>query len=332
MSYQGKVVPFHTRDGRLAGRVGPTYLHDEEAARALLDAGFTRAEGPTGLAIMKEESWLSPDAQGDLLIQDDQWGPSYGLMQIRSSKAMRDPRRLRDVAFNLEQARGLFKVRGWKPWGAFNSLRYRKHLAWAEGVFSQLEGASVPRSVKSLLKLLDEINHLAPSRNKAWDGWIGDSAHAARHSDHNSEPDGTVDARDYTHDPAHGADMSAISADIVANKDRRVSYLIWNRRICSGNNGPAPWVWRAYVGSNPHDHHMHVSVLDAYQDDETPWLEEDILAAVTRKEFDKLAEEVHAIYKAVGDLKDGKYVGDTENVDLPALAATIQAIAAKVGV
>lgn len=141
MPYQGRRIEFKASQGRIAGRVGPTYLEAEEAARAIIKAGFPSSEGPTALAVMKEESWLSPDAQGDLLIQDEEWGPSYGLLQIRSRKDKangRDASKLKDVAYNLEQAHSLFLVSGWRPWGAFTSGRYRKHLAWAEDVFALL--------------------------------------------------------------------------------------------------------------------------------------------------------------------------------------------------
>lgn len=155
------------------------------------------------------------------------------------------------------------------------------------------------RLVASLRKLMGEVDAMAPRRSRASDGTIGDSAHSSRKSDHNPEPDGTVDACDITHDPAHGADMESVYQTIVASRDRRVKYIIWRRTITSGNAGPSPWVRRRYSGSNPHDKHMHVSVLDAYQDDTAAWLEEDAMAAVSREEFDKLADKVDDIHTAL---------------------------------
>lgn len=129
----------------------------------------------------------------------------------------------------------------------------------------------VARSVESLKVLLAQINKLAPNRSKASDGWIGDAKHMARHSDHNPEPDGTVDARDFTNDPSGGCDMAKVCDAIAASKDKRVSYMICNGRIMSGRKGPKPWIWRKYSGANGHYHHAHVSVLDEGQDDKTPW-------------------------------------------------------------
>jgi hypothetical protein len=128
----------------------------------------------------------------------------------------------------------------------------------------------VDRSVESLKTLLAQINALAPGRKKQSDGWIGDKAHMSRHSDHNPEPDGTVDARDFTHDPP-ALDIQKLANAIAASKDKRVSYMICNGKIMSGRKGPKPWVWRPYNGKNGHYHHLHVSVLDEGQDDKTPW-------------------------------------------------------------
>lgn len=151
---------------------------------------------------------------------------------------------------------------------------------------------------KGLLKLRDEINMLAPHRSTASDGFIGDAAHAGTVSDHNPQhpappgnPDYQVDAGDFTHDPAHGADMGRISEAIRRSRDRRVSYVIFNRRIFSGPDGPAPFVWRPYTGtSDPHTNHMHVSVRDRTHDQDQDWviimLDPKDIAAIVEAVFD----------------------------------------------
>lgn len=129
-----------------------------------------------------------------------------------------------------------------------------------------------------LNKLLAQINAAAPNRSKVSDGSIGDPAHQATNSDHNPEhppppgnPDYEVDARDFTQDAAHNADMAVIAEAIRQSKDPRVSYVIYNRRIFSGPEGPQPWVWRPYSGTDPHTSHMHVSVRDATHDQTQDW-------------------------------------------------------------
>lgn len=125
--------------------------------------------------------------------------------------------------------------------------------------------------VKALETLLNQINKAAPKRSKASDGWIGDTAHSARKSQHNPDADGSVDAIDITHDPKGGADMAIIADAIRQSKDKRVGYVIFNGRIFSGPGGKQPFVWRTYTGSNKHTKHMHVDVTDRDQNDTTPW-------------------------------------------------------------
>ena len=117
-------------------------------------------------------------------------------------------------------------------------------------------------------QLLAEINASAPNRSKASDGSIGDADHQNRDSDHNPWCCGwVVTARDFTHDPGNGFDSYAYAdwqrqrcrGDILADgaRETRVKYIISNRRIASPDEN---WAWREYTGSNPHDHHCHVSV------------------------------------------------------------------------
>jgi hypothetical protein len=111
------------------------------------------------------------------------------------------------------------------------------------------------RAARSLDVLLDEINSIAPGRSTASDGTIGDRSHAATDSDHNPNASNVVTARDFTHDPAQGADMHRISRRIVAILPRALKYVIWNRQIWS--RARAAEGWRPHRG---HTGHMHVSV------------------------------------------------------------------------
>jgi peptidoglycan hydrolase-like protein with peptidoglycan-binding domain len=60
---------------------------------------------------------------------------------------------------------------------------------------------------------------------------------------------------------------------VIASRDPRIKYLIWNRRIVSGDAGPSPWVKRPYTGSNPHNMHVHISVkgTKAEYDNDAAW-------------------------------------------------------------
>ncbi|MDQ6433378.1 hypothetical protein RB623_04860 [Mesorhizobium sp. LHD-90] len=130
-------------------------------------------------------------------------------------------------------------------------------------------------------KALSDATLRWPKRNRASDGIIGDAAHQARKSDHN---DGN--AFDLTHDPANGVDCEQLAKEVIW--DNRVTYVIWNRQICSTDQvhrrqadesctypryqGPEKHRrWEPYVGTNPHTSHMHVSIRVDARDDLSPW-------------------------------------------------------------
>src|SRR6266508_1112076 len=127
------------------------------------------------------------------------------------------------------------------------------------------------RLARSLETLRQQIDQLAPNRDKDSDGWIGDASHQAHKSEHNPDANGVVRALDITNDPAHGVDSQALAEQLRQSKDPRILYLISNRRIASSEVDA--WTWRHYGGQNPHDHHMHISVVEdpARYDATNPW-------------------------------------------------------------
>jgi len=105
---------------------------------------------------------------------------------------------------------------------------------------------------------------LWPKRSKASDGWIGDTSHAARPSDHNpAPPDGIVRALDITN---AGIDVDGLIAAVI--RDPRTRYVISRGRIWTRENG-----WQKYTGANRHDKHVHISVRSVgnYDRDASPW-------------------------------------------------------------
>lgn len=144
------------------------------------------------------------------------------------------------------------------------------------------EAAAAPapwRVAKALLALREQVNAMAPNRRKKSDGTIGDAAHASRASDHNpwvrDAGVGVVTAMDITHDPDGGCDAGALADALLASRDPRIKYVIFNRRIASHlqKGAAAPFQWRPYGGSNPHTKHVHISVREvktAY-DATDPW-------------------------------------------------------------
>jgi len=88
----------------------------------------------------------------------------------------------------------------------------------------------------------------------------------ARKSDHNPNSRGVVTAVDITRDSENGPDAEQLALSCL--KDRRVKYVIYNRRIASQGG-----TWRRYRGSNPHTQHVHISVSTdpALYDDASQW-------------------------------------------------------------
>lgn len=133
------------------------------------------------------------------------------------------------------------------------------------------------RVAHSLLHMLEQLNATYPARKKDSDGTIGDARHQAESSsDHNPwvhDKDGqpVVTALDVTHDPASGCTGQKLADALVASRDLRIKYLIWNRHICS--SVVAPWTWRPYHGSSPHTEHVHISVKpqQSFYDDNRDW-------------------------------------------------------------
>jgi len=127
------------------------------------------------------------------------------------------------------------------------------------------------RLARALVTLRAQVDQAHPGRAKFNDGWIGDTAHQARKSDHNPNAAGVVQAIDLSHDPAHGFDSYDFADMLRQKRDLRIKYVISHGRIFS--SAVTPWEWRPYVGLDSHDHHVHISASDDPQryDDGSLW-------------------------------------------------------------
>lgn len=111
------------------------------------------------------------------------------------------------------------------------------------------------------IAVLRQATALAPKRKKTSDGLLPSAAHIKENpnSDHN-----TGLAVDLTHDPKNGIDCKKIFQAL--KKDKRVKYLIFNGRIWQRGFGE-----KAYIGSNSHRSHLHISILNNHRNDVSPW-------------------------------------------------------------
>jgi hypothetical protein len=129
-----------------------------------------------------------------------------------------------------------------------------------------------PRLSKAAGQLREQIDDSFPSRDRTSDGWIGDTRHAARPSDHNPDVDGWVRAIDVDRDLSGRAkpDLMPDLADQIrllckSKKERRITYIIFDGRIASSKKS---WAWRTYEGTNKHNHHCHISFAKEADNDE----------------------------------------------------------------
>ncbi len=126
----------------------------------------------------------------------------------------------------------------------------------------------------SLLRLREQINEAFPDRLKVSDGTIGDIAHSARTSDHNPNEAGVVCAMDITNDPEQFPGQAYADA-LVASRDERIKYIIFNHRMCRSypSGSLKAWQWGPYSGMNAHEHHVHLSVRpeSRYYDSNADW-------------------------------------------------------------
>ena len=119
-----------------------------------------------------------------------------------------------------------------------------------------------PKLCKAGQQLRLQVDDSFPDRDRTSDGWIGDTRHQARPSDHNPDEQGIVRAIDIDRDLSGKAkpDLMPDLADQIRlcarAGDKRISYVIFQSKICSPKKN---WAWRSYDGVNKHTHHIHIS-------------------------------------------------------------------------
>ena len=116
---------------------------------------------------------------------------------------------------------------------------------------------------KAAVQLREQIDDSFPDSDRTSDGWIGDTRHSHRVSDHNPDANGWVRAIDIDRDLFKGSkpDVMPDLADQLraacrSKSEKRISYIIFDGRIASPILN---WKWRTYKGANPHKKHAHVS-------------------------------------------------------------------------
>jgi cell wall-associated NlpC family hydrolase len=127
-----------------------TQLTAEQVAQFAYQAGFRGNALITAVAISHAETDptpFDPASRGDVGLEDNTWGASIGLWQIRSLRADMNTGRTRDEAANLDpatNARHAYTISGggtnWTPWSTYNNGAYKQYLA--EGQTASANAAS----------------------------------------------------------------------------------------------------------------------------------------------------------------------------------------------
>jgi hypothetical protein len=129
-----------------------------------------------------------------------------------------------------------------------------------------------PKLCAAGVQLRDQVDTWFPDRcTKSPEGWLGDSRHSARKSDHNPDINGWVRAVDINSRLESSDSLAPYLADqirIAGKSDKRLSYVIYNGRICSKILN---WKWRKYSGVNPHKRHLHISFTKLGDTDARPF-------------------------------------------------------------
>lgn len=150
------------------------------------------------------------------------------------------------------------------------------------------------------------VNAAYPFRDKGSDGTIGDSAHSSRTSDHNADPDGSVDAWDMDVEvngrgkPARD-DVELLKGVFEGHPSS--SYWIHNDQISFRSEG---WQRRSYAYAGPdrnrHTHHVHWNTRSSHEDSTAPWVipsqEDDML---TPQQDQKLTDTHYTTTSAINN-------------------------------
>lgn len=168
--------------------------------------------------------------------------------------------------------------------------------------------------IPCLKTLFAEFNRIAPGRDHASDGSIGDAAHAGEVSDHNPDETGSVpihDADKVNEVHAIDVDNNLRESDLTMEKcvqfllgrcrsgaEKRLRYIIYNRRIWSASSG---WVQKTYTGASAHTEHAHFSAsyTSNLEASTASWHLEDIPVALTAADKTWISQQIAALKRDV---------------------------------
>jgi len=116
----------------------------------LVGAGFSPAQATTMTAIAGAESGYDDTSLGDVNLETNTWGPSYGLFQVRTVKQQTGSGSDRDIralaASDAAQARAAYDIShagtDFTPWSVYTSGKYQAFVPAAAAASSSSTGAA----------------------------------------------------------------------------------------------------------------------------------------------------------------------------------------------
>ncbi|MEV5536650.1 transglycosylase SLT domain-containing protein [Saccharopolyspora shandongensis] len=121
-------------------------LTDQQIAEHAANAGFTGEDLRIAVAVALAESRGNPGAIGDVSLQNEVYGPSVGLWQIRSvnpghgnafDQRHRNEAANADPATNARNAYAIQQAHGWDQWSTYTGGQYREFLGRARDAVRQ---------------------------------------------------------------------------------------------------------------------------------------------------------------------------------------------------
>ena len=241
-------------------------MRPEEVHALAVAAGLTHEQAITATAIAWAESkgkdgLPNPSAIGDVDLEDDKWGPSVGLWQVRSLRAdtgtgrSRDIERLGDPAFNA-QAMFLISNGGanWTPWSVWKNGRYLTHI---DAVRAAVTTGGPVALVRGGIAVKPHVQAFANACQAA----TGADSYGTYNG--HSPPEGPTQALDiFNPDNTAGYALQDRVVEFAQANQKRfgIRYIIRRRQIWNIERAGEGWRSQSATGNRTADHFDHVHI------------------------------------------------------------------------
>lgn len=232
-------------------------MRPEEVHALARKHGLTHEQAIIATAIAWAESQLNPAAVGDVDLENDKWGPSVGLYQVRSLRAdtgtgkERDIERLGDPSFNTRSMVAISSGgTNWTSWSMFTNGKYRQHLEAVRAAVTK--GGTSMATVRGGIAVRPHVQSFADACQAATG-----ASNFGTYNGHSPTADRALDI----FVPVNSAELGTAICDFAIKnlEDYGVDYIIYRQRIY--NPEVAPY-WRGMPdrGDLTQNHYDHVHI------------------------------------------------------------------------